>query len=255
MPYYFDAHEAPQKHSTDLDAFWGIWETVKHDLLNVVFESEEEALNEKYRGPKDESGERYLNWSLVRFRQTDDRDQLLYFHGLGLDALGFTEIALREERLDANFAYHWGMLLACHGYVLCASLAQGSDLANKRAGRASREATSLEKHERWFAHYFLRERRNTNNREETLERIERLIHKITDGSVNEIEERQLEWFDRFLSLDEELSFDTSGGQKTNPRYGKLTKRFAKELTEKRMKELVELPTDGLPSLSLKIPPT
>ena len=78
MPYYFDAHEAPQKHSTDLDAFWGIWETVKHDLLNVVFESEEEALNEKYRGPKDESGERYLNWSLVRFRQTDDRDQLLY---------------------------------------------------------------------------------------------------------------------------------------------------------------------------------
>lgn len=118
MPYYFDLFEAPPKNKADLDTLWEIWEIIKNDLMETVFETEEEALDQKYRSHKDESGFRYFNWHLVRYRQTDDREQLKYFHGLGLDALGLTEVALQGGRLDANFAYHWGMLLACHGYVI-----------------------------------------------------------------------------------------------------------------------------------------
>jgi len=81
-----------------------------------------------------------------------------------------------------------------------------------------------------------------------------LLNAITDGEITQIEDDQVPWFDKFLSLNEEIDI---GGGKTlpNPRLGKLTKSFHKDTPSiKKMKELVQLPTEGLPPLDLDIPP-
>lgn len=253
MPYYFDLHEPPEHGEKDLEQFREIWEVMKNDLMGVVFETDVDALEERNRPHKDESGQRYFNWTLVRFRKTDDRDMLLHFHDLGLEALTYTERALEQGRLDANFLHYWGMLSACHGYVTCAALASGNDLISERAGRAGRKANNLDKHKLWFAHYYLRERPNCRNRAETLERVARLINAITDGHVEGVPDSEWNWFEAFLSLDDEVNIN-AGGKRANPRKGELTKPFRKELSAKEMERLVKLPSDGLPSLELDIPP-
>lgn len=97
-----------------------------------------------------------MNWSLVRYRKSDDREQLLHSHELGLEALEHTEHEINKRQLNAKFAYYWGMLTACHGYILCASKANANDLSSERAGAASRAATNLDKHKIWYSHCCLR---------------------------------------------------------------------------------------------------
>lgn len=254
MPYYFVSFEAPDPGAPDFDQLWEMWRWMKGDLLGARFEEKEEALKKSKDEQKDAKESRYLDWSLIRFRQTDDHGQLRYFHELGLEALALTESALKTRRLDQQFIYNWGMLSACHGYVMCAVLATGNDLASLRAGLASRKSNNLDAHRRWFAHYYLRERPSCANREETEERIERLVHAITDGIVLEIPPEDQTWFEKFLSLNRNVA-QKGGVQEVNPRYGRLTKAFKhKKLTEIEMKKLVKLPTDGLPPIDLDIPP-
>lgn len=251
MPYYFDAYEPPKAGDLDPDHFWESWETIKNDLEGVIFETQDDALSERLRESTDQHGLRYLDWRVARYRKSDDRDMLKRFHQIGLEALDQARKSLEKGNLDTRFIYYWGMLSACHGYVLAACLAQGNDLASERAGAASREATGLHQHKRWFAHYYLRERPNHKNREQTLAALMRLVDAITDGEIPAVPPGQQGWFERFLSLDEHIR----GTKEPNPSQNKFTKTFRKELTEKEMKKLSSESTDGLPPLDLEIPPS
>ena len=182
MPYYYDRVEEPKSGEDGWDEFEEIWSTIKHDLLSVVFESKEQALEEKFRPKTDEGGYRFFDWRLVRFRKSDDREQLLYYHELGLEALEKTEKAINQRQLTAQFTYDWGMLTACHGYVMCAALANANDLSSERAGAAGRAATNLDMHKIWFSHYCLRLKDEKKlSRKQIEDAMVRLINAIIDG--------------------------------------------------------------------------
>lgn len=55
MPYYYDRVEGPELGEDGWDEFEEIWNTIKHELSNVVFESKEQALEEKFRPKTDKS--------------------------------------------------------------------------------------------------------------------------------------------------------------------------------------------------------
>ena len=50
MPYYFDDVDEPNS-DTDWDQIEKIWQIIKNDLMDVHFETCEEALSQKYRKP------------------------------------------------------------------------------------------------------------------------------------------------------------------------------------------------------------
>lgn len=251
MPYYFDEHVAPKPGRMGLEEIQCIWEIIKNDLLGVKFETKNQAMSKESRGQNDEFENRYFDWSLIRYRKTDDRDMIVYFHELGLEALAYTEQALEHNRIDANFLYYWGMLSACHGYVMCAALANGNDLASDRAGAASKSKTSLQLQKVWYSHYLLREWPNCKNRTEAEERLLRLVLAVVNGDFPELTDKQREWCERIISTDKTVFID--GKEQPNPRYRMLTKSFL-ELSRKDMNKLLSHSTTGLPPLDLEIPP-
>ncbi len=170
----------------------------------------------------------------------------MYFHELGLEALRHTEDALETGKLDSKLLYYWGMLSACHGYVLCAYLAQGNDLLGERAGAASREATSLEKHQKWFAHVFFRSELEGLTRDQKTEEIEKLVAAIIDPSRDDHSSLDVEWFKKFLNLKEPAE--------ENDFYGQLTFAFRdRKLTQKHMRKLAGEAADDVPSVNLLFP--
>ncbi len=68
MPYYFDAVEEPKTGSQGWGEIEEIWQTIKNDLLGVIFENKQEAIVDKFRPHKDKNDYRFFNWSLIRFR-------------------------------------------------------------------------------------------------------------------------------------------------------------------------------------------
>lgn len=73
----------------------------------------------------------------------------------------------------------------------------------------------------------------------------RLIHAIIDGEEPEYEDLDVTWFEKFLNLkDDEAS---------NENYGFLNNAFKKNLSFKKMEELIQLETPDLRPLDLKVP--
>src|SRR5690606_15351834 len=104
----------------------------------------------------------------------------------------------------------------------------------------------VEPQQRWFSHYYLRERPNHKDRPATEEAVWRLINAITDGTIPVPEEFPFSWFEKCLNLEDD--------RETNKNYGELTYAFRQNrLSEKRMKALVLEPTEDLPPLNLEVP--
>lgn len=141
MPYFHDCYKDPSRND-DWDAFWDMWQDIKHDLLSTYFETKDEALVQKNRAHKDDGQERFINWHLIPYRKTNDYDQLRHYHELGLEELSYTEDYLERDELGAKFAFHWGRLTACHGYVLAHALVQGNDLTREVGGGKSVDINS-----------------------------------------------------------------------------------------------------------------
>ena len=110
-----------------------IWRVVHTDMIGVHFETEQEALDKVYRKALDPSDMRIDSLNVARYRETDDRENLAYFHEMGLRALGETEIAIRKRRLTPRFLDQWSVLLSCHGFVVAAMMARGDDMQSRRA--------------------------------------------------------------------------------------------------------------------------
>ncbi|MEP0943834.1 MAG: hypothetical protein ABJH63_07710 [Rhizobiaceae bacterium] len=254
MPNMFDAIQQPSVDCSNWDAIEDIFCLIRDEFTGFHFEGREEAVQESNRPHSDQDYERYFDPRLVRFRKTNDKDALDYYYGQGLESLKECEALIPQREASPRFIFHWGRLAACHGFILSAALATGSDTWHERAGYRSLLTNNLQSHQQWFSHYYLRERPKCKNREEAEERIERLVNAITDGDFSQVSLQHQLWCERLLSLFPKLKSE-GGRQISNFRHGKLTKSFRKKvLTEKRMTELIKLPTDGLPPLDLNIPP-
>jgi hypothetical protein len=220
-----------------------ILEFVRNDLTLLHFETREEALNKKYRKSIDPNDLRADSMFVARYRETDDRENLLDFHRQALEALEDVEISVEKREMNAKFIDQWSRLLSCHGFVTAAIVARGDDMQSKRAGAGGRAATNLDAQRQWFSHYYLREEPNYSTRAQTEEAIERLVNRIVDGEIS-VPGFEVGWFEAMLNLDVPAD---------DPRYSTLTNSFRDgKLFRKEMKRLRALPSAGLPPLDLNL---
>lgn len=243
MPYFFAALIA------DKGDLWGrlqeIWWIVRDDLMHVHFEGKEEALSQAYRKSLDPDDMRFDSLGVARYRETDDRENLLYFHERGLEALACTEVAIAQRRLDADFLTSWSELMACHGFVAAAMMARGDDLQSRRAGVAGGRAVDVTQQRQWFSHYFLDHYQRRSTRRPTEDAIENLVNRVLAGEFGSQSDDVVRFFDRMLAEPD------APGEGT---YRQLVGTYRDtELSIRKMRELVLLPTDGIPLLDPKLP--
>jgi hypothetical protein len=244
MPYYFEALSTPVDEEHLWERLDEILRAIRDDLLNVHFETEEEAVAQVYRKSLDPDDMRFDSWNVARFRETDDRDNLLHFYDLALAALSEVEVAIRERSLSAPFINQWSVLLSCHGFISSAIMARGDDMQSRRAGIKGGETHAVQAQQQWFSHYYLRARARGLSRDDAERAVEKLVNAILDGDVEMGLEFPVEWFEKLLNLK----------NRGDSHYGRLTKSFRQRgLSEIEMKRLVTRPTNSLPPLDLKLP--
>lgn len=242
MPYFFDVLQTPN----DEDHLWQrleeIWLILHDDLMGVRFETEEEAIEGIYRKSLDPNDMRLDSLFLARYRDTDDRENLLFFHDRGLEALGTTEQAIKDRRLNTEFLTEWSVLLSCHGFVTAAVMARGPDVEGKRAGRAGGQAVSVDQQRIWFSHYFVRHYDRRIGREAVESAIEALVNQLARDELR-----------LGLSAAERKFFGSmlSGKADDEHRFLKDTYRERK-LSIRQMRGLAQQLHDDLPCLGLKL---
>lgn len=245
MPYFFDVLQTP----SDDDHLWQrleeIWRIMHDDLMGVHFETEEEALEKVYRKALDPEDLRLDSLFVARYRETDDRENLLAFHQRGLKALGSTEIAIQAHRLSTEFMTEWSVLLGCHGYVTAAVMARGPDVEGKRAGLAGGQAVSVMAQRIWFSHYFLENYTRSVGRAAIEYAIEQLVNQLASGQHN-FDAPTRQFFSGMLQgVDGKSSDELHRPLKNTYRENRLSIR--------EMRRLVLLPTTGIPLLTPKLP--
>jgi hypothetical protein len=146
-------------HWNDLPAnerqFWDRLEEcfffMECNLLSRV-ETEDEALE---RTESDKDREHY--GGLIRYRDTDDRENLLYFLENGRELLPIVRELLAQRKLSQEFFIKWADLNYCHGWVSNAIFSGGDDLGYSRAGLEGTKAKSRDLQRRWVARLLLAE--------------------------------------------------------------------------------------------------
>lgn len=124
---YYDAWEGLPKTN---EQFWERLEEsfvfIKFDILSPL-ETREEALK---RDGNDKLREHF--GGLIRYRDTDDRDNLLYFREKGIDLLAEVRYLLDQRRATRELLIRWAKLMYCHGWVSNAIFSGGDDRLGSR---------------------------------------------------------------------------------------------------------------------------
>ena len=71
MPYYFFEEEMLADDCDQWTMLQSIWDTIHYDLAGLHFETEQEALDQKYRKSLDPNDMRPDTWHVARYRETD----------------------------------------------------------------------------------------------------------------------------------------------------------------------------------------
>lgn len=213
--------------------------------MDLRFETEEAAIGKVFRDSQNLDDLRLDSLGVARYRDTDDRDNLIHFHGMGLDALGETEAAIAKREMSAHFMHQWSILLSCHGYVAAAMMARGTDVQGKRARIAAGKAVSVDPQRIWFSHYFLDHYQRQRRRAVTEEAIELLVNQLVRGqSGQNLDVSAKQFFNEMLQA--------ASHEGDEHRLLKNTYRETK-LSRPQMQVLIQEPTDGIPFLNPKLP--
>lgn len=215
--------------------------------MSIYFESREEAINQTNRPHKDESGVRFDHWTFIPYRESNDYDQLRYYHELGLEQLSYAEHYIDRKEMGVRFSFHWGLLTACHGYVLAHGLVSGNDVSRLLSGEGAKKKLNRDLQKKWFSHNYFRHDLSGLSREQRTEEIQSLVNWIINSNPQSCKKWGADWF-RLL-----VSYDTDSDSKSQ-RIGKITNGYRqKYLSEKRMKALLAEPTDDIPPTDLPFP--
>ena len=242
MVYYLPNLDIAERVPTNWDAFWDqanfMLELVRSDLEKDL-QTHDQARHDPARQQRDD---------VIRFRKSDDQDQIAYFHDLGRRSLDLVEDLIERREWTPVLAHHWSILMFAHGFVMPSAFALDNDLNSERAGAASRAKNSREPHRRWFAHYCLRAYERHRNQGAAEGEVETLLRAILDGKMPALGGFTLDWFKMMVSYPEDPKTKVKG---TTPQ---LTYLFrSKRLSLGQMRELAKLPTNDLPPLNLSIP--
>ena len=190
MVYYLQNLDNPARVPGDWEAFWDqsdfALEMIRCDFEKDL-QSREEAL-------EDNEGQQRQRDHLIRFRKSDDPDQIAYFYDLGRRTLEIVEELVAERDWTPELAHHWSVLMFAHGFIMPSAFAQSDDLDNDRRGARGREATSREPQRRWYAYYLLREFKDGVKRATADERILRLVNALSSGELPAPAGFDADWF-------------------------------------------------------------
>jgi len=182
-----------------------------------------------------EHGKSVRPWLLIPYIDAINQAELQVRLESGRQLLASVEQRVAGRVLTAELLHEWGMLNRWAGAIQLIFHAQ-SDVGRLREG-----SENLDKHKKWFAHYFLRIYKHGNN-EDARDKMERFINqnfrRPPDGTNKD-------WFSRFLSAEP--------SERWGDGFARLTKAF-RELSAAEMRRLVKQSTNDLPSLDLDFPP-
>jgi hypothetical protein len=129
--------------SASEEEFWSsieeTFELAEMTLLNIHFETEEEARNGTYRSPLDPVDHRLDTQNVHRFRRSDDRGNLEAYRNEGIELLQMLQQQIEKREINQEFAHNWGKLMFCFGFTAVGVFATGNDAASLRAGKAGGE--------------------------------------------------------------------------------------------------------------------
>jgi hypothetical protein len=244
MVYYLPNLDVADRVPTDWDAFWDqadfMLELVRYDLEKDI-QRPNEAVEDAPRQRDD----------IIRFRKSDDPEQIAYFHDLGRRTLETVEELVEERDWSPALAHHWSILMFAHGFVMPSAFAIDNDLTRERAGLQVRAKLSRERYQRWFAHYCLRAMKIGKSRSDAGAEVERLVQHILAGRVAVPGQFGRSWFLPFVKVEKG---DEPEAWESEDDVPSLTSRFSqKHLSVKRMKELIQEPSGDLPPVNLPFP--
>jgi hypothetical protein len=139
------------------DEFWSsiekTFELAEETLLNIYFETEEDARNGTYRSALDPEDFRIDTQYVHRFRRSDDRANIEAYRNEGVELLPSLQRQIERREINQDFAHNWGKLMFCFGFTAVGVFATGNDAASLRAGKAGGEAKQAgsAKKNVWFA--------------------------------------------------------------------------------------------------------
>lgn len=223
----------PTKEENESDDTYVDWFHLADDFLNIqtnLLSRDQELFLTK---PKRQTDVKFIYRSHVKQALDANRDYLQN------DLIPPLAVLFSERSSSPSFIRLWGDFCRMAGEM---------DLVFDRKEKRHGQWQAQAKHEQlqWYAHYYLRERKNHKNAIETEKAICRLINAILDGKISEPIGFGVDWFETMLDL--------SGSVESNINYAKLTTAFTqKRLSTNQMKQLIRRPTKSLPPLSLKIP--
>jgi hypothetical protein len=232
MVYYLQNLDIPARVPADWVAFWDQSDFAL-DMIRCDFEKD---LQSREEALEDNEGQQRQRDHLIRFRKSDDPDQIAYFYGLGRRTFEIVEELVAEREWTPELAHYWSVLMFAHGFIMPSAFAQRDDLDNDRRGARGREATSREAQRRWYAHYLVREFKRGVKRATADERILRLVNALSSGELPPPAGFDADWF---KGLKDERGRDLSS---TLGLIGR----------PKAMAMVAE-GTDGLPPIDLAIP--
>jgi hypothetical protein len=223
--YYDKWDDLPSSY----DEFWQRLEEsfffMEADLLHPV-ETREEALA---REESDKCREHF--GGLIRYRDTDDRDNLLYFRERGIELLAEVRWLLDQRKFTRRLFIRWGELNFCHGWISNAIFSGGDDLGYHRAAIEGTTAKSRDSQRRWVARLLVVELDRGKPRQVAERDVARRITQVREtGSLAEIVSD--EWLAKILHNNGQLRATYS----------------QKHFPEKLIRQLASEPAEDMPPL-------
>lgn len=221
------------------DEVWAQIEWRYRDLLDtlnqVQLESERQAIPQRHGvGTKDHGviwedpdvEGQLRSWLQIPFNPDRDEDQFLMKWKTALHLATILEPKIKARDLSVSFLAEWGAFTEYAASVEHEYLRERPDTRYKRGGARQ----SKEQHKRWYAHAFVKLRREGDTRLDTDQRVLELLNDILERGEYPDPAFPQKWF---------CEFRGKGGD--------FTRAFqAPELTMEHIKELAKQPSNDLP---------
>lgn len=243
----------------DINDIWSAIEYQLSDIRELLFmrlETEEEAVGKEVSPDKqkpgkkkriwrsttphwldDEIGLSVKAWLIIPYVDGLDQEALKEYQEAGRNLLHLVEKDIEDRNLTTELLSRWGAL---NMYAGALQIVHFSDttIGHKRSALAGGEARidNTEAHQRWFAHYFLRNYER-GKRKQAEESVERLINAIIADEISVPEGWDVKWFESYLMPE---------------KFEKLRPAFREHaLSVRRMRELCTLGAKGIPPVDLR----
>ncbi len=241
-------------HPMKDESYWSLMQ-LQFDSLSSLFDMRLETMEEAVGHEEEQIGlkRRWVSdaprwngqraWLLLPYIDALDQARIQEQIEIGRELVLSIHERLQKRDRSPSFLHDWGRFRAAAGLIEFIYFSDTS-AGHRRSAIAGGNAkiNDAEAHQRWFAHYFLREYKR-GRRKEAEKSVERLINAIVDGEVGVPHEWDVKWFESYLILDPK-----------SPGYATLKPAFDEHsLSVTAMRKLVAMGAEDIPPINLEFP--